>query len=118
MVALWGLFGGFAVEGLDLYTAVRRHGRWPWRDRKRREAGPWAYLCAELIRLAIGAGLATAAAASHQVDTPMAALAVGVAAPIIIERLTHAIPLEPPPAPTTAPARRHSGDNPQTQAEG
>ncbi len=93
-VALWGLFGGFAVEGLDLYTAVRRHGRWPWQSGKPREAGPWAYLIAELVRLAIGAGLALAAGASDQITTPFAALAVGVAAPLVVERLTRAIPLD------------------------
>ncbi len=65
-VALWGLFGGFAVEGLDLYTAVRRHGRWPWQSGKAKDAGPWAYLIAELVRLAIGGGLAAAASASGQ----------------------------------------------------
>lgn len=104
-MALWGLFGGFAVEGLDLYTAVRRHNRWPWRTgTRRREAGPWAYLCAELIRLAIGAGLAGAAAASDQVTTPIAALAVGVAAPLVIERLARAVPLDTSPAPAQAAA--------------
>jgi hypothetical protein len=121
MMALWGLFGGFAIEGLDFYTAVRRHGRLPWKGRRRREAGPWAYLCAELIRLAIGTGLAAAAAASEQVGTPIAALAVGVAAPMIIERLTHAIPLDPPPAPVPVPVpgRRPTADTPPaSQVEG
>jgi hypothetical protein len=91
--ALWGLFGGFAVEGLDLYTAVRRFGRWPWRVREPREAGPVAYAVAELVRLAIGGGLAAATAVSGQITSPAGALAVGVAAPLIVERLTRAVPL-------------------------
>jgi hypothetical protein len=91
--ALWGLFGGFAVEGLDLYGAVRRHGCWPWRARGPREVGAVGYFVAELIRLVIGGALALALAESSQVTTPFAALAVGVAAPIIVERLTRVIPL-------------------------
>ncbi|WP_462188490.1 MULTISPECIES: hypothetical protein [unclassified Frankia] len=109
-VALWGLFGGFAVEGLDLYTTVRRRGRWPWQTGKSQEAGPWAYLVAELVRLAIGAGLAAAAGASGQVDTAFAALAVGVAAPLVVERLARAVPLDPRTAAATEPAV----SNPQT----
>ncbi|WP_152989870.1 hypothetical protein [Frankia sp. ACN1ag] len=105
-MALWGLFGGFAVEGLDLYAAVRRHGRWPWQRGRSREAGPRAYLVAELVRLAIGAGLAAAAGTSGQITTPFAALAVGVAAPLVVERLSHAIPLEVSAVP--APADRAS----------
>lgn len=91
--ALWGLSGGFAVEGLDLYGAVRRRGCWPWRARGPREVGPVGYFVAELIRLVIGSILASALAESSQINTAFGALAVGVAAPLIVERLTQAIPL-------------------------
>jgi hypothetical protein len=91
--AVWGLFGGFAVEGLDLYGAVRRRGCWPWQARGPREVGAAGYLVAELVRLLIGSGLACAFAESRQVTTAFGALAVGVAAPLIVERLTRAIPL-------------------------
>jgi len=91
--ALWGVFGSFAVEGLDLYTAVRRYGCWPWRVRGPREVGALGYVVAELIRLIIGGGLAWAAAASGQLTSAVGALAVGVAAPLIVERLTRAVPL-------------------------
>lgn len=94
--ALWGAFGGFAVEGLELYTAVRRHGHWPWRVRGPREVGAPGYVVAELIRLIIGAGLAGAAEASGQITSAVGALAVGVAAPLIVERLARAIPLTDP----------------------
>lgn len=90
---LWGLFGGFAVEGLDLYGAVRRHGCWPWRVHGPREVGAVGYFVAELFRLAIGSGLAWALAESGQITTAVGAVAVGVAAPLIVERLTRAIPL-------------------------
>lgn len=91
--ALWGLFGGFAVEGLDLYGAVRRRGCWPWQVRGPREVGAAGYFVAEVFRLVIGSGLAWALAVSQQVTTPIGALAVGIAAPLIVERLTRTIPL-------------------------
>lgn len=91
--ALWGLFGGFVVEGLDLYAAVRRKGCWPWRVRGPRETGALAYFVAELIRLVIGGGLAGAAATSGQLSTPLAALTMGIATPLIVERLARAVPL-------------------------
>lgn len=103
--ALWGLGGGFAVEGLDLYGAVRREGCWPWRVRGPREVGAVGYLLAEVIRLVIGGILASALAESSQITTAFSALAVGVAAPLIVERLTRAIPLTdsvPHAVPTTA----------------
>jgi hypothetical protein len=95
--ALWGLFGGFAVEGLELYTAVRRYGRWPWQVKGQganaKEPSCPAYIVAELIRLAIGAGLAWAAQANHQITGPFGAIAVGAAAPVIIGQLAKGIPL-------------------------
>jgi hypothetical protein len=91
--ALWGLGGGFAVEGLDLYGALRRRGCWPWRVRGPREVGAVGYFVAELIRLVIGGVLAAALAESNQITTAFGALAVGVAAPLIVERLTRVIPL-------------------------
>jgi hypothetical protein len=103
--ALWGLGGGFAVEGLDLYGALRRRGRWPWRVRGPREVGAVGYFVAELVRLVIGGVLAAALAESNQITTAFGALAVGVAAPLIVERLTRVIPLADsvqPPALVTA----------------
>lgn len=91
--ALWGLSGGFAVEGLDLYGAVRRRGCWPWRAGGPREVGAVGYVVAEMIRLLIGSVLASALAESGQITTAFGALAVGVAAPLIVERLARAIPL-------------------------
>jgi hypothetical protein len=95
--ALWGLFGGFAVEGLELHTAVRRYGRWPWEikgpGKGAREPGCPAYVVAEAFRLAIGAVLAWAAFANHQITGAFGAIAVGAAAPYIIGQLTKSVPL-------------------------
>lgn len=71
--ALWGLFGGFAVEGLDLYVVVRRHGCWPWRVRGTREVGAAGYFIAELFRLIIASGLAWALTTSGQITTAFGA---------------------------------------------
>jgi hypothetical protein len=97
IAGVWGLFGGFAVEGLDLRTAMRRYGCWPWQvrassqdDGRPVEAGLWGYLVGELIRLVIGAGLAWAAAATGQITGPLGALAVGAAAPVIVGQLAAA----------------------------
>jgi hypothetical protein len=100
LAALCGLFGSFAVEGLELYNSIRRKGRWPWQinpeTEKPSEVGQRAYLVAELIRLLIGAGLAWACAATGQIDGPLGAVSVGAAAPFIIGEITKRIPLEPP----------------------
>ena len=79
------------MEGLDLYVAVRRKGCWPWQVRGPRAAGALAYFVAELIRLVIGGGLAGAAAASGQLSTPLAALTMGLATPLIVERLAKTV---------------------------
>jgi hypothetical protein len=113
---LWGLFGGFAVEGLELYTAWRRYGRWPWNSPDSSEAGPWGYAVAEVVRLLIGAGLAWAAAATGQISGPLGALGVGAAAPTIIGQMARTIPLElPQPAATVEthlPVNGHVRDHP------
>jgi hypothetical protein len=81
--ALWGLFGGFAVEGLDLYGAVRRHRCWPWQVSCSREVGAVGYFVAELFRLIIGSGLAWALAESRQITTAFGALTAGIVAALL-----------------------------------
>jgi hypothetical protein len=82
---MWGLFGGFCVEGLEFVGAVSRTGDWPWRQRG--EPGALQLMVSVLIRLAISAGLAAAAGSTHQVSGPFGAVGVGVAAPLLIEQL-------------------------------
>jgi hypothetical protein len=92
--AIWGLFGGFAVEGLEFSGAIRRIGGWPWQ--RPNEPGPLPLIVSVLIRLAIGSGLALAAGSSGQVSGPFGALAVGVAAPLLVEQLARQIPQTTP----------------------
>src|SRR4051794_21903137 len=83
--ALWGLFGGALVAGLDFVAVVARAGDWPWRARKKLRAGP--YLAATAVRLVLGAGLAVAAGQSHLITNALAAVTIGVATPLIVEKL-------------------------------
>jgi hypothetical protein len=99
--ALWGAFGGFAVELTQFYGAVRRNGDWPWKDPNEPSAGP--FLASVVVRVGLGMGLAVAAGESGQVAGAFGVIAVGVAAPLIVERMTSQIPVEPP-APARAPS--------------
>jgi len=83
--ALWGLAGAAAVEGLALYRAIQRVKDFPWRTEG--EVPLPAYLASVAIRAGLGAGLAAAFGASQQVAGPLGALAVGIAAPKIVEQL-------------------------------
>jgi hypothetical protein len=85
----WGLFGGFAVEGLEFSAAIRRTGRWPWRQPG--EPGPLPFAISIIIRLGVGAGLAAAAGMADQISGPFGALAVGVAAPLVVEQLARQV---------------------------
>jgi hypothetical protein len=84
-LALWGLFGGFAVEALEFQGAIRRVGGWPWTAGG--EPGPIPLLASVLIRLIVSIGVTAALAASHQVSGPYGAIGAGIAAPLLIEQL-------------------------------
>jgi hypothetical protein len=86
--AIWGLFGAAAVEGLEWRAITLRTKAWPWKWRDQR----WPYLTSVAIRLVIGAGLAAAAGGSNR----MGAVAIGVAAPLIIEKLAANFPVGMP----------------------
>lgn len=119
--ALWGLFGGAAVEGLEWAAVMRRTGGWPW-GRRRRARSP--ILASVVIRLGVGAGLAAALGASGPMSA-LSALGAGVAAPLIIEKLAQQVPValsqpearteaaaapaELPTPRTATPARQESG---------
>ena len=86
---LWGLFGGVLVAGLDFVAVVGRIGDWPWRARKKLRAGPYA--AATLVRISLGGGLALAAGQSALITNPVAAIGVGVATPLIVDKLGQAV---------------------------
>ncbi len=87
--ALWGAFGALAVEAIQFYGAVRRAGQWPWHIKG--EPGFWPMAISVLIRVGVGFGLAAAAADTGQISGPLGAVAVGVAAPVLIEQMARRV---------------------------
>lgn len=113
--ALWGLFGGFAVESLEFWTAVRRHQRWPWENPDDRPTlGFLAYIIATTLRLSVGAGVAVAARTSEHSATAWVAMIVGAGTPLLLEKATALIPLVPQVGVTavtaTSPREEESGE--------
>lgn len=90
----WGLAGGLCVEALALHSLIRTSKCWSWR--RPIPQGLAAYLISVVLRAGAGAGLAAAAAGSGQVSGPFAAFALGVAAPLVVEKLSRAIPITDP----------------------
>jgi hypothetical protein len=98
VVVAWGAFGGFAVEGLEITSSIRRTGRWPWRVKG---APPfWPFVVSVLIRLSISAGVAMAFVSGGQVVGAFGAMSVGVMAPLLVEKLAQ-LPLAVQPEPAT-----------------
>lgn len=95
----WGLAGGLCVEALELYAHIRRVQKWSWR--RPIKQGMAAFLVTLVIRGGLGSVLAAAAAASGQISGAFGALALGVAAPLILEKLAKQIPLTNSPDSTT-----------------
>lgn len=87
--ALWGAFGGLSIEGIEFYGAIRRTGRWPWKIKG--EPGPLPLFVSVVIRVGVGFGLTWAAAETDQVSGPLGAIAVGVAAPLLIEQMARQV---------------------------
>ena len=100
---LWGLAGGFCVELWNLHRLTRQTA-WSWR--RPIPQGLSAYVTAALTRLAIGAIVAAAAAAGDEIRGVWVAFGLGVAAPVVIQRLAADVPLaggeEPKPLPGDA----------------
>jgi hypothetical protein len=87
--AAWGLAGGLCVEALALCALIRSTPGWNWR--RPIPQGLAAYLISVVLRAGAGAGLAAVAAGSGQVSGAFAAFTLGVAAPLIVERLSRLV---------------------------
>ncbi|GII85990.1 hypothetical protein Ssi03_39800 [Sphaerisporangium siamense] len=87
--ALWGLAGGLCVEGLELYARIRRDRKWSWK--RPIPQGRAAYLTSVAIRAGVGAVLAAAATEGRQISGAFAALALGLAAPLVVEKVTRLV---------------------------
>lgn len=106
----WGLLGGLCVEALALHALIHKAEDWTWR--KPIPQGLAAYLISVIVRSGAGAGLAAAAAGSGQVSGSFGALGLGVAAPLIVEKLSKAIPVNDiPPAHDPVPKPRNDPED-------
>src|SRR4051812_28511004 len=106
--ALWGAFGGFAMEALDYIIAVRRWRKLPWKvgasslgsshrpsnataepsADELPEPGFLAYTIAGILRVAVGCGVAAAiTSTSPAVMTAWLSVLVGATAPIVLEKV-------------------------------
>lgn len=87
----WGLFGGFIVDGIEFWRLVRSHqGVWPAQYSKP------GFFAAEAVRLVVGAGLAIVFGETGQITGALGAVAIGAAAPLIVEKLAQQLPTIPP----------------------
>lgn len=89
-LALWGAAGGLMVEAIQFYGAIKATGTWPWRSPG--EPRPLPLLVSVAIRVGVGFGLALAAADNNQVTGGFGAIAIGVAAPLLIEQMAKTVP--------------------------
>ena len=88
--ALWGLAGGACVELWNLHCLTRQRV-FSWR--RPIPQGLSAYATAVLTRLAIGTIVAAAAAAGGEITGAWAAFGLGVAGPLVVQRLAGDVPL-------------------------
>jgi len=91
-LALWGAAGGLMVEAIEFSRAIKRTGSFPWKSPG--EPGPLPLLVSVVIRIGVGFGLTWAAAANNQVTGAFGAIAVGVAAPLLLEQMAKNVPIE------------------------
>ncbi|GAA2613126.1 hypothetical protein SMC26_14240 [Actinomadura fulvescens] len=122
--ALWGLAGGVCVEALELYAHIRSRRRWSWR--RPIPQGMAAFWVSVLIRVGVGGVVAAAMAHDGQVAGAVAAFGLGVAAPLVIEKLARLVPLnldvpaalELPPDPAATPAPTGQSGQPAAGGSG
>jgi len=87
---LWGLAGGACVELWNLHCLTTQ-SVFSWR--RPVPQGLSAYVTAVLTRLAIGAIVAAAAAAGDEIRGAWVAFGLGVAGPLVVQRLAGDVPL-------------------------
>jgi hypothetical protein len=85
MACVWGLLGASAIEAHHLHSAIGRVKNLPWKVQGELPLKP--YLLALGLRLALGVGLAAGSGASGQAGGPVGVMAVGIAAPKVVEQL-------------------------------
>lgn len=94
--ALWGAFGGTAIEAIEILGASKRAKTLPWRAPGEVSAGVMMFCI--VVRLGLGAGLAFVLGQAGQISGGLGAVAAGVAAPLILEQMSKQIPGQMSPA--------------------
>jgi hypothetical protein len=88
--ALWGLAGGVCVELWTLHSLTKQHA-FSWRCPI--PQGLSAYVTSVVTRVAIGAIVAAAAAAGDEVTGAWVAFGLGVAGPLVVQKLAENVVL-------------------------
>jgi hypothetical protein len=105
---LWGSLGSFAIEIVSIVQTYQKLGRAPARYRS------FWFWAARTALVGIAGGLSVA----FNPASPMVAIYIGVAAPLILERLA-STPLNDgtslPPPPAAANAERRLPDGPRSR---
>ncbi|MFJ9554420.1 hypothetical protein ACIRPH_11425 [Nocardiopsis sp. NPDC101807] len=83
--ALWGLLGAAAVEGSEAFAVMRRTHAPPWRHKE--GPAPTVFAWSVVIRLFLGAIVASVMGESGAVANAVGAFGVGLAAPVLIEKM-------------------------------
>lgn len=83
--ALWGAFGGLAIEAIEFLGAISRVKGWPWKVKG--EIPPFPLAVSVMIRVGLGFGLASAAGQAGEISGPWGAISVGVAAPLLLAQM-------------------------------
>ena len=74
-------------------AVLKIRGAGEWSLRRPIPQGLTAYVVSVVIRVGVGASLAAAATGSGQVSGSLAAFGLGVAAPLVLEKLAQTVPL-------------------------
>jgi hypothetical protein len=109
--------GAGAIEVWDLYGAIHRVKGFPWNVPD--EVAFVPYLVSVFLRVILGVGMAIAFVASGQADGPVGVVAIGIAAPKLLEQLARQAvsqaaseavpgPSRPRRAPTSVGGGRHA----------
>jgi hypothetical protein len=83
----WGLLGGAIIDGWDFVRVVRAH-----HNRIPPQFKTAGYVIGEIVRLLIGGALSMVVFLAKKISDPLGGVAVGIAAPSIIDRLMASAP--------------------------
>lgn len=90
---LWGMLGAGLVEASEMWRLHRHMQRFPWTANGKAQVKP--YMVAVGLRFFMAGGISAGYAAAGQVAGSMAALTLGITAPMIIQQIADTPPRRP-----------------------